>query len=104
MQNNLNLDPLINIEVAYAASSIEYEQSVIKLPVIDGINIQQAIELSGILSQHLEINLQINKVGIFGEIKDLSTIVKNGNRIEIYRNLYLQPNDVRILRTKNIVK
>ena len=104
MQNNLNLDPLINIEVVYAASSIEYEQSVIKLQVIDGINIQQAIELSGILSQHLEINLQINKVGIFGEIKDLSTIVKNGDRVEIYRNLYLQPNDVRILRTKNIVK
>lgn len=105
MQNNLNqnnLNLLIDIEVAYAGSNEAAKQSILKLQVVNGINIKQAIDASSILSKHLEIDLQTNKVGIFGNIKTLSTVVKNGDRIEIYRKLYLEPNESRLQRAKNL--
>lgn len=100
-QDNLNLPSLITIEVAYAASYIPDKQSVIKIQITDGWNIQQAIEASRILYKYPEINLQTNQVGIFGKIKNLSTILKNGDRVEIYRNLIRKPNESRIWRSKN---
>lgn len=101
-QDNFNVPLLlINIEVAYAASKAPQEQLVIKLEVESGSNIQQAINASGILLKYPEINLISNQVGIFGKIKNLSTLVKHGDRIEIYRNLFREPNASRIWRSKN---
>lgn len=105
-QNNLHLDQLIQstitIEVAYAASNLAATQSVIKLEIERGSNIQEAINQSGILFKYPNISLTNNQVGIFGQIQNLATIVKNGDRVEIYRNLQHEPNAIRILRSKNL--
>lgn len=105
-QNNLHLDQLIQsritIEVAYAASNLAATQSVIKLEIERGSNIQEAINQSGILFEYPNISLTNNQVGIFGQIQNLATIVKNGDRVEIYRNLQHEPNAIRILRSKNL--
>lgn len=105
-QNNLHLDQLIQstitIEIAYAASNLAATQSVIKLEIERGSNIQEAINQSGILFEYPNISLTNNQVGIFGQIQNLATIVKNGDRVEIYRNLQHEPNAIRILRSKNL--
>ena len=72
----------IPVEVAYAKPE---QQVIIPLQVKQGTTLIEAIKLSGILSQFPEIDLDKNKVGIFGAIKPLSHKLVDGDRIEIYR-------------------
>ena len=90
-----NIIDNITVEVVYAASSLFYEQSIIKLVILSGSNIYQAIIKSGILLKYPEINLNYNLVGIFGEIKAPTTLINHGDRIEIYRKLAKNPNNIR---------
>ena len=66
----------------------------------NGMTIQQAIEKSGILNAYKEIDLTVNHVGIFNQIKKLSDDVKVGDRIEIYRDLIANPKEVRRKRAQ----
>jgi putative ubiquitin-RnfH superfamily antitoxin RatB of RatAB toxin-antitoxin module len=86
-----NLDTL-RVEVAYAKVD---EQLIIPLEVPQGTNIQQAIEKSNILQIFPEIDLTQNKVGIFSKICTLTTLLREGDRIEIYRSLLADPKKIR---------
>lgn len=85
----------MKINLAYAT---EKEQIIVELEVPAGISVRQAIEHSGLLRRFPEINLSAQKVGIFGEIVKLNTLVKAGDRIEIYRPLQMDPKQARLLR------
>ncbi|NJO16925.1 MAG: RnfH family protein [Thioploca sp.] len=74
----------MRVEVAYAKAE---EQMIIPLTVAQGTNIKQAIEISNILHLFPEIDLTQNKVGIFSRICTLNTLLREGDRIEIYRPL-----------------
>jgi len=65
-----------------------------KLEVPDDSNVEKVIELSGILKQYPEIDLSNQKVGIFGKIAKLDAEVKEGDRIEIYRQITADPKTV----------
>lgn len=82
---------MIAIGVAYATSK---EQAWLDINVLQGASIQEAIELSGILKKFPEIDLKSQKVGIYGEIKELATIVEEGDRVEIYRPIKIDPETV----------
>lgn len=88
---------LIPIEVAYASP---VQSWLIPLHVEAGTSIEQAITSSGILEQCPEIDLKINKVGIFSNITELDTLLRAGDRIEIYRPLILDPKEARRLRAE----
>ncbi len=83
---------MLSIEVAYAKPE---SQLVIGLQVEDGTTIEQAIRESGILRQFPEIDLAVNKVGIFGKQASLRQAVRTGDRIEIYRRLTADPKQSR---------
>ncbi|MFB3090761.1 MAG: RnfH family protein [Gammaproteobacteria bacterium] len=87
----------IPIEVAYASPQQSW---LIPFNVEEGTTIQQAIVTSGILDQCPAIDLKINEVGIFSKIVALDTLVRAGDRIEIYRPLILDPKQARRLRAK----
>ncbi|MCG8579182.1 MAG: RnfH family protein [Bacteroidales bacterium] len=78
----------MNIGVAYAD---KFKQLWLKLEVPDGSTVRQAIEKSGLLDQFPEIDLSRQKVGIFGKITKLDTIVVEGSRIEVYREITADP-------------
>lgn len=82
----------ISIEVAFAKPS---EQLIIPLKVSAGATAQQAIETSGILAMFPEIDLNINKIGIFGKLIKLDTPLKHLDRIEIYRPLIVDAKEAR---------
>jgi putative ubiquitin-RnfH superfamily antitoxin RatB of RatAB toxin-antitoxin module len=88
----------INVEVAYADIS---RQRIIKLLVEEGCTIELAIDRSGILLEFPDIDLMKQKVGIFSKQKKLTDIVTEGDRIEIYRSLMLDPKEARKKRAKN---
>ncbi|MES9999666.1 MAG: RnfH family protein, partial [Candidatus Thiodiazotropha lotti] len=70
----------MNIGVAYAD---KFKQLWLKLEVPDGSTVKQAIEKSGLIEQFPEIDLTRQKVGIFGKITKLDTVVDEGARIEV---------------------
>ncbi len=65
------------------------------LEVTEGTTIAGAIEASGVLTRFPEIDLARNKVGLFGKLKPTGTIVRDGDRVEIYRPLQADPMESR---------
>ncbi len=82
----------IPIEIMFAD---QQNQVVLPLSVPIGCNLEEAIQLSGILVQFPHIDLTKNKVGIFAKLRPLNTVVQSGDRIEIYRPLMIDPKNNR---------
>lgn len=77
---------MINVEVVYA---LPQHQKLVALQLVDGSSALQAIEVSRIQEACPEIDLTVNKVGIFGKAirKVESHALRDGDRVEIYRPL-----------------
>ncbi len=80
------------VEVAYA---LEKKQTLLSLEVDEGTTLKQAIEQSGIINTYPQIDLTKDKTGIFGKIAKLDTILREKDRVEIYRPLIADPKQVR---------
>ena len=82
----------INVEVAYALP----EKQVIRAVNVDaGTTIGAAIVQSGIMMDYPDLELEEAKVGIFGKIAAMTTVLSDGDRVEIYRPLIADPKEVR---------
>lgn len=82
----------ITVEVAYARHD---KQVITEVHVLPGATAQQAIEQSGILEKFPEIDLTKNKIGIFGKLGKLDAVLRQADRVEIYRPLIADPKEVR---------
>ncbi len=83
---------LISVEVAYARPD---EQVILRLEVMPGTTLLQAVEQSGILERFPEIDTGKLKAGIFGKLKKPDQALRGGDRVEIYRPLIADPKQVR---------
>lgn len=92
---------LISVEIAYALAG---NQLITKLNIYKNTNIKMAIEESNILLIFPEIDLNINKVGVFGKICGLDTPLRHKDRVEIYRPLIIDPKKVRVERAQSTQK
>ncbi|PCI07805.1 MAG: RnfH family protein [Gammaproteobacteria bacterium] len=82
----------INVEVAYATP----EKQVIRILKVDtGETVAAAIEQSGITLDFPALVLENAKVGLFGKITTMTTVLSEGDRVEIYRPLIADPKEVR---------
>ncbi len=81
----------MNIGTAYDNGK---KQVWLKLEVPDGSTIKEVIEKSGLLKMFPEIDLETQRVGIFGRLTKLDTVVQEGNRVEIYRPITADPETV----------
>ncbi|GAA6203246.1 RnfH family protein [Thalassotalea sp. SU-HH00458] len=88
---------LIKIEVVYGTPT---EQALLTLEVEEGVTVEQAIIASGILLSFKEIDLTVNKVGIWNRTAKLTDTVNDLDRIEIYRPLIADPKEVRKRRAE----
>ena len=80
------------VEVAYALAE---KQSLISLEVKEGSSLKEAIDASGILKQYRQIDLSKDRVGIFSKFATLDTVLREKDRVEIYRPLEADPKKVR---------
>lgn len=86
------MSTLINVEVVYATPAL---QKLIALKVAAGTTAEQAILQSGILDFFPEIDLSGNKIGIFSKACKADTVLREKDRVEIYRALLADPKEVR---------
>lgn len=82
----------MKIEVVYALLN---RQKIVHLDVDEGCTVQDAIGKSGLLQEFPEIDLARNKVGIWNKLAKLDAVVRDQDRIEIYRPLIADPKEVR---------
>ena len=90
--------PGLAVEVVYASPHCQRLVSV-SAPV--GTRVSEAITASGILREFPEIDLAVNRVGIFGQLARLDELVQDGDRVEIYRPLQAEPKEARRKRVQS---
>jgi uncharacterized protein len=81
----------MQIGVAYSEPS---QQIWLNIEVPEGTSVRDAIERSGILRQFPHIDLELQKVGVFGRLVKLDAALKPGDRVEIYRAITCDPQTV----------
>lgn len=87
----------LNVEVTYALPEKQY---LLPVKVNEGSTIEDAIIASGILALRADIDLKINKVGIYSRPAKLGDLLQEGDRVEIYRPLIADPKELRRTRAK----
>lgn len=90
-------DSVIGVEVVYAQPA---RQTLMALTVPVNTTAYEAILRSGVASSHPEIELAAVKIGIFGKRVPPGTVLKNGDRVEIYRPLTADPKEARHRRAR----
>jgi putative ubiquitin-RnfH superfamily antitoxin RatB of RatAB toxin-antitoxin module len=82
----------LKVEVVYALAE---RQDIARLTLPAGVSVQQAIEASGFLQKYPEIDLTKNKLGVFAKLAKADTVLRDRDRVEIYRPLIADPKEVR---------
>ncbi len=82
----------INVEVAYAEPD---KQLILPVNIDAGTTVGGAIVQSGIMMKFPELDIENSKVGIFGKATKMTMVLKEADRVEIYRPLIADPKEVR---------
>lgn len=87
---------MVNIEIVY--SPVQQPMIHLQLAVQAGATVADAIVQSGLQQSHPEITDMV--VGVFAKPVAMDTLVKTGDRIEIYRPLLTDPKEKRRQRAR----
>lgn len=87
----------IQVEVVLAMPG---RQELVALEVSAGSTLTEAITLSGLPGMFEDFELDPAKVGIFGHKASLDQVLRDGDRVEIYRSLIADPKETRRQRAR----
>lgn len=82
----------INVEVAYALPN---KQQIKQVQVALGTTALQAAQQSGLTEVFLDLDLAEADLGVFGKSVKADYVLREGDRVEIYRPLIIDPKEVR---------
>lgn len=85
----------ITVSVVYLRPGFSFERSLV-LPA--SATVAEAIEASGIFAEVLELREARLEVGVFGHVCRPTDVLHDGDRVEFYRPLILDPKEARRLR------
>ena len=80
------------IEVVYA---LPERQRVIVLDYVEGMTAGDAIRLSGIGAEFPGLTGRPLTIGVYGEVVAETRVLRPGDRVEIYRELSVDPREAR---------
>jgi uncharacterized protein len=90
-------DGKITVEVAYA---LPHRQVVLTVELPVGATALQAAQISGIAGAFPDVDLANAKLGVFGQLVAPRHVLREGDRVEIYRPLTADPKEVRKARAE----
>jgi putative ubiquitin-RnfH superfamily antitoxin RatB of RatAB toxin-antitoxin module len=82
----------IRVEVVLAMPE---RQELISLEVAAGSTLADAITQSGLAEMFEDFTLDLERIGIFGKKTSPDQLLREGDRVEIYRPLIADPKEVR---------
>ena len=83
---------MLEIEIVYGL----VDRQVLKgMTVAEGTTVREAALQSGLEVEFLELDLQQAPLGIFGKVVKDETVLRDGDRIEVYRLLLIDPKEAR---------
>ena len=86
----------LRVSVAYSPRAGEVDEVVVQLP--SGATLMDAIRASGVLQRHPAIDLAQARRGVWGKVQPDETVLRERDRVEIYRPLQVDPTEARRLR------
>ncbi|CAH2802396.1 MAG: UPF0125 protein RatB [uncultured Caballeronia sp.] len=93
---------MMRIDVCYGLPGGTSFLAHVDLP--EGATVRDAIETSGVLRAHQDIDLTTQKVGVFGKVRPLDAALADFDRVEIYRPLKVDPKTARQRRVEKTRK
>lgn len=82
----------INVSVCYATPTLQFLR---ELRLDAGATVQQAIAVSGLALEMPDLDLAALPVGIYGKKTTLDTVLREHDRVEVYRPLIADPKNAR---------
>jgi uncharacterized protein len=88
------------LRVTVACSPREGVAAEVALELAEGATAIEAIRASGLLERFAELDLSVQAIGVWGRTCGLDAGLHEGDRVEIYRPLAMDPNQARRLRAQ----
>ncbi|NIP16947.1 MAG: RnfH family protein [Xanthomonadales bacterium] len=82
----------LSVEVVHARPE---RQVLLRIEVSEGTTVMQAIEMSGILQAFPDLEVDPARLGVFGQKAGPDDVLREGDRVEIYRPLIADPKESR---------
>jgi putative ubiquitin-RnfH superfamily antitoxin RatB of RatAB toxin-antitoxin module len=90
--------PQLSVKVAYGPKAGAAQE--LSLRVAAGSTVLDVLQLSGLLERYPEIDLATQSVGVWGHLRTLDAALRDGDRVEVYRPLQVDPKEARRLRQR----
>jgi uncharacterized protein len=88
---------LLHIEVAFSPAARQVQVVALELP--PGSSLADALRASGLLEQY-GLTVDGQACGVWGRPQPASGLLRDGDRVELYRPLTVDPKEARRLRYK----
>jgi putative ubiquitin-RnfH superfamily antitoxin RatB of RatAB toxin-antitoxin module len=82
------------VEVVYSAAAGKIDHSLLRLP--PGATVLDALKASGLLERHGHLDL--DRLGVWGRLAPADQVLRDRDRVEVYRALLVDPKEARRLR------
>lgn len=89
---------MIRVEVVYA---LPERQFLVQLSLPQGCTALDAVKASGVCAAHAELDMSTLRLGIFSRPITAETLLRERDRVEIYRPLIADPKASRRQRASN---
>jgi len=82
----------VRIQVVYA---LPHGEDAVELELESGATAADAISASGLAQRHPEIDLAHQRIGVYGRVVEPHATLRDGDRVELYRPLGMNPKEAR---------
>lgn len=89
----------IAVVVAYSPAPRQVDHVALSLP--EGATVLDALHASGLIERHPEIDPAQARLGIWGKPKEPGDSLRQGDRVEVYRPLRVEPKEARRQRYRS---
>lgn len=87
----------LSVSVVYAEPQRVFD---VRVSLPNGATVADAIARSGIREQRPDIEIRDDRLGIFARKASPDTKLRDGDRVEIYRSLRIDPKEARRMRAR----
>jgi putative ubiquitin-RnfH superfamily antitoxin RatB of RatAB toxin-antitoxin module len=89
---------MIRVTVAYSPAPREVDLTELTLP--PGTTLREALAASGLEARHPGLDIAALKVGVWGKLRAPDAPLVDGDRVELYRPLQVDPKEARRQRSR----